>query len=395
MERNIGIPEPESENSSTTPVEGSLPRFFPMIPAAEKRSGIFSRRDILPSLALAIGSAAVGGQFYADDPIFFYRSAVEFVGDHNCMTVSEDATSRVRITLEEPDDRRLVNGWKRLDKAYKSGNLERIHRSFDRIRSYVVERATVNGLELIDSDEHLDQVDEAENIEDVLTILNNFGANFGLSFGIPREKPIADFLMEYDVIDSAELDLAEVKILVKNALSSLSYLPVELVRLANPRRVVFVRNIEKSKFNETGYEILGETESRAGIYMNYDASLDPDNFAKVFAHELAHKIDFVICGQFGSKQDEELKELNPQGRKYKTNYQNSEGFTLTEYGATSILEDKAEMMGNMFYQLLNPSEMPDAVGEKYGLVLARLEDNIPGISKYLREISIFGSGGKA
>ncbi len=371
--------------------EGRLPRFFPMIPAAEKTPGIFSRRDILPTLALAIGAVAGSGQFYADDPSYVFRTAVDLMTDHNCTTISSDASSRARVSIEMPDDEGFVGRNKRLEKAFKGGNLERIHKRYDQLRSYIVEKASENGLTLIDSDEELDQVNEAQGVDEVLTVLNSYGINFGITFGIPSEKPLADFGMEYTAIDTSTLDLEQVKIIARNTLTSLSLLPAELIRLGSPRRVTFVKDIDKSKLADEGVMANGITESRSGIFLDFNASLGLENFGRTFAHELGHKIDFVICGQFGAYQDKELKELNPEGRKYTANYPNPDGFTLTEYGATSVLEDKAEMMMNMFYALLNPSEMSEAVGEKYELVLARLEDNLPGISAYFRAISVFGS----
>ncbi len=353
----------------------------PQAPAMERGSRLSRRKALMSAGILTVAAGMTGaGQFYAEDPGFFFGKGIELALDHNCTSVSEDATDMTRVYLRFPDDKRLVRNLLRAERAYSRGKIKKYEKFMDNYRETQAGIAEAYGFTLLDSENDQEEVSNAQSVDEVLQILNNFGSNFDLKFEIPQEKPLNDFEMIYDSFDPEVHDLGSAKRMAQSALLSLSDLPVELVKLAGVKKVLFVKNLHGSIVNRNEETTFGAYNFKGIIYMDFDRNQPWLEFRKTFAHELGHALDSAICGTFGMYQDEELGVLN-----------SDPSLTLTKYGSASATEDKAEMMMEMLFGLADPSEMPEAVANKYKLILARLEDNLPGISGYLRTISFFES----
>jgi hypothetical protein len=153
------------------------------------------------------------------------------------------------------------------------------------------------------------------------------------------------------------------------------------------KEVRFLKAFPKDKFLITGYSdkvfipAAIASENNDLIYFAM-SSFGPWKGPEIFFHEIGHLIDGQQMGDM-QKSDPQYTALNPKGFEYfGKNYQEYKSAVLDEYAYFSPIEDKGMIYQSfIFGPRLAYSQNP-IIREKTRLLVARLEQDIPNISKY-------------
>jgi len=250
---------------------------------------------------------------------------------------------------------------------------------YDKVyQHYAAERAEANGLHLADPEASLEAVLRAKSNDEIMTALNGYTEQLGFEFTFDTHvSGAADKLIP---VDYANLDPRVMRVAADRLIRQLHVIPKEVFELADLKHFCVAERL-------TDEGDIGETfAEHQAICVTMD-DLYNANYA-VIGHELGHALDFALLGD-NAWDDSEYMKHNPTDFRYGD--ENSPNIKITvayKYGANNVVEDKGVMFGNMLSGL-NPALMADqgVLGYKYRLLLGRLEEKIPGISKYLSEIS--------
>lgn len=296
----------------------------------------------------------------------------------SCPVVSSAELNSVNRTLDRPVNPRLES------LVRKANHVPQSEQSFineeTMVRQFIDEQAAKDGFTLVDDAPYRSKLLQTASIPKKLEILNQFTENYGFkvttapnfnTLDANKFKSTKDVLAE-DFTGGAS-SLMEI----------FHYLPVEIAKYSNIHEIRIVSDIPGDKEASAGPE--------GTIHMTY-GSFVGGNYT-IYMHELGHLVDFTECGDdnFFSQQDHQYLGLNPKKFKYGNQTRWSwVGITASPYGGTEVKEDKAEVYKNMLNGL-NPlyfNSPYHVLKEKYRLLLARLDTQIPGIANYLASISV-------
>ncbi|PIR79656.1 MAG: hypothetical protein COU25_04140 [Candidatus Levybacteria bacterium CG10_big_fil_rev_8_21_14_0_10_35_13] len=276
------------------------------------------------------------------------------------------------------------------------------------LHDFAKEQAEINGFTLVDESKYLEQINEAQTFDEVLEAVNGYTQNYSLKITMPESDGIEDIPIRYFGVDKNKLDISVFKEISQDLLRKLYYIPPEIVRNADISEIKIIDSIYHIMLNHlyettTFYEGLkNETNSSpypGGFYnpvvnIIYVGLNDLKNykFTGRVLHELSHAFLFKICGLYGTFNDKEFAALNPEGFSY------GDGKSLREYkdissnkfGYQNELEDSAYIMGDLILTF-PPNDMdtiPPVLQKKVSLLIARIEQSIPGFAKYWRSLTL-------
>lgn len=373
--------------SITPRSEGALNR-TPASQYTERKLSKSRRLAISVGIATELGlSTAIGatGQYIADDPLFVPIYYLGKYFDKDCMNPSRSSIIAVDQALHAPDNETYRKVLLSVDK--------------DSEKEYRRMQADKYGVTILDGDPYVLGLEQTTTQDEALLVLNSFTSNFGFKFMIPTAKEPRDSvtggeqIIEYDLLEDLDLALSDLKLAAVGMIENLSRLPVEIGNLSNIHRILIVKNLspiyKNPDPNSSESQIVAQTNSfNNSIYLDFNGFKN-SAWKDLFLHELSHGIDGTVCGDFGKLKDVQYERINPPEFRYGDYSIEGEEYVLRSYGATSVAEDKAVTMEKMLTGLVNPYNLPIVVRAKYELQLARLEANVPGISGYLRSISVF------
>jgi hypothetical protein len=225
----------------------------------------------------------------------------------------------------------------------------------------------------------------AENADEVLNRLSKFTMqNYGFDVVI-YNSAIGIKNIDADEIKPDSIDANLFRRGAQSLVLAFDFLPQEVVKAIGIKQI---RIVEKFKDEDIGGEALvdeGIIDIKLEVFNNAEGRYDVDN---TYYHEAGHILHYKTCHSWGFDHDPEYVALNPAGFKYgpKEDWQRA---TVSEYGSTDLAEDEAEIYEAMLDEL-EPAVFHSsyrAVREKYALLLARLDHQIPGIAQYLSSIS--------
>jgi hypothetical protein len=165
-------------------------------------------------------------------------------------------------------------------------------------------------------------------------------------------------------------------------------LPKPVVKLANINSLELITQDQAATSNNLSNEVvLGDADIYERKLTLYPSSLTTDRVRSVLAHEIGHLLDETECGLLGLQRDTAYQSFNTFSLMYgnKKSY-GAERNTISPYGAMGPAEDKAELYSHLLTGSLTFEDLqksPKPIRRKAELLLARLEDRLPGISEYL------------
>jgi len=276
----------------------------------------------------------------------------------------------------------------------------------DKFHGLAKDSAERNGLTLINEKQYLEQIDNATTIDEILKAVNSYTRNYSLKISAPDADEIEDLPIKFFGISKNKFDLNKFKSISKDFIKSLYYIPTEVAISANVREIkivdstyhimlkhllgnsAFYKDLRAEKYGSLHPGGIYHPVNRI-IYVGLN-ELESYKFSGKILHELSHAILFKFCGIFGSLNDKEFAELNPEGfsyasRKSKEKYQ---GITSTVFGYNNVYEDAAYIMGDFilgFSPERKYSVSPTLVS-KIRLLLARTETVTPGYTNYFIDL---------
>lgn len=331
--------------------------------------------------AIAIAMTMIGGEYYARDPLFVPRVGLEYIANPDGNEVSVEAITTVEYNLSHPDNAGLIE----IGRQLSSQGDDEI--SFEqwlvRYDKYCEEKAADAGIELVDADPYKDKIKKAKTTDEVTAITDLFCENYGFDFELGENATIKDTGIIAEPIKKSDMKIGDYKKGAINFVGALGQCPVELVKLADIDSFEVVESFVNPNAAAMANPISGK------LYINYETMTNSD-FEPIM-HEISHRLDSVISGIVGMSTDKEFSELNPSDFEYgRKNSSKNKEVVCVEYGSTNIKEDKATYMQTMINGLdqdLAYSKNP-TIRAKYRLLLARLEQRIPGVTKYLVSVGV-------
>lgn len=319
------------------------------------------------------------GEVYAGDPTYIPHYAEALLTEHDCGSTPIHDRNIVQSELDTPNPEAeqllLRSAGTQEGEAY---------------REYANEKAKENGLTLVDDTPFQEKLQLAKTPDEVLHTLNNFGRNYGFGFELLDShmdmllRPLTEQQGSNDLpIERAKIDLNGFKYGARAFMRTLHFIPIQVIQTSKLETIQLV-----GALNSENGPVAGEAYNS-----NHTIAFTMGDFSSgdetLYTHEIGHRLDFELCGMFGSWKDSEYTDLNPKHFHYERNSNRPSNATASQYGRTNVYEDKATMYQYMLAQL-NPSlfnNYTKTISEKYRLLLARLEEAVPGYSKYLSAIS--------
>lgn len=250
-------------------------------------------------------------------------------------------------------------------------------------------------LTLIDPDNYIDKLSEAKDFNESINYLNEYAANFGFQFSIVDNLEITDIDNGLDsraILDSNYIDefviLDRFKQTASTIMHSLGYTPVEFISASKLKEVRLLKAFPKERPPIAGYSGLQVVpaaialENEDMVYYSM-SSFGPWKGPEIFFHEIGHLIDGQQMGNL-QQTDPQYTSLNPADFEYfdEQSYKENEDAVVDEYGSLNVIEDKGMIYQNfIFGPRLAYSDKP-IIRQKTRLLVARLEKDIPNISKY-------------
>lgn len=249
---------------------------------------------------------------------------------------------------------------------------------------YARDQAENYDLTLVDSLPFQEMLEEVSSVDELLTTLNRFTSEYGFSIYMPQEEDTTGRLPPYKPLSRESIDLNYLKKWEAGMfLKFFSYIPKELVHLSGMERMVLVESpLFSSAPNYDDNEgVVGLADYSTGsILIN---RLDD----RLIIHEMEHLIDRKLCGTAVGK-DSQLRGLNPKGFQYGEEYKKEidERIVVNPYAKTGIVEEKAETMERIVHFGVTVDNDYQVRKSKFALLLARLEEEVPGITAYLKSL---------
>jgi len=263
------------------------------------------------------------------------------------------------------------------------GSLPRLPTAYDqRYLSFATHEAERFGLQLSNPAREIAAVRRARTAGAVLTALNAYtGSGFGFTVSLPS-TPVGtgtDFVgLPVDRRESfAALRAGSVAFM-----RYLSRVPTGLVACSGLQQLTVVDHLYTGKNTEREGLAL---ERDLTIYLELRSFSNP--VADATSQEIGHLLDAAMCGIGGQQDDPQYAGLNPPGFRYGPDANTKD--VATKYGATNIVEDKAtefqSMLGGLQKGLFDSDNT--VLRRKYRLLLARLEEHVPGSARYYAAMS--------
>jgi hypothetical protein len=253
-------------------------------------------------------------------------------------------------------------------------------------QQYVEAQQEKYGLTPVDGSATQSALELAEDIDEMLNALNKFtmqhyGFNVVLYNSIIGVKN-----MDADEIKPGSLNINLFRRGAQDLVSAFDFLPLEEVRAVGIKQIRIVNEFEDQSVGAEALVEHGVIDIRLNEF--YEEGPTDDITANVYYHEAGHILHYKTCRSWGFDHDPQYLALNPPGFKYgsKEGWQRA---AVSEYGGTDLAEDEAEIYEAMLDKL-EPSAFHSSyrpVREKYALLLARLDQQVPGMAEYLVSIS--------
>jgi hypothetical protein len=172
-------------------------------------------------------------------------------------------------------------------------------------------------------------------------------------------------------------------------LDSLRYMPKEEIKQTGLKHLRIVKGF-RNPDGRINYQLAAEADGSGLISIELASLMDTEGLETTLFHELEHLDDYRYCGNynFNNQVDPAYNALNPASFEYGVGgyWRNA---TVSNYGASNILEDKAEIGRHLLQgvdrKLANSRLW--TISQKYALMLARWDKQVPGIAQYLEQIS--------
>ncbi len=254
------------------------------------------------------------------------------------------------------------------------------------------------GFHLVDTAKYRAKLGDAKNVDEVVTVTNEFSKNFGFSFSLAPMDSSKDGSITYTPISPDKISLDEFRLGAFLYMQAYSPIPVEFIdKTSSIKSVAIVDTL--------GVEwAAGLAETSEGKYfiaiddfVGKPGDLNSGN-ALIKLHETGHIIDAGFCDGAAHK-DPQYASLNPtnfayagsdnEGKPNPTSSNWSDA-VVESYGATNVAEDKATLYAKMLTGLWPDAAQPknSVIAQKRNLLLARLEREVPRAVDYLADITV-------
>ncbi|MBI3985137.1 MAG: hypothetical protein HY344_04370 [Candidatus Levybacteria bacterium] len=324
------------------------------------------RRNMRPfvsaAVALSIASTAGVGEYSANDPFLLPRLAQNFLQDA-CPVVPSEAARIVDFAFN------------------RKGQVPST--DYGIFKQFAQNKAKELGLTLVEVEPYLDQLYQASTTREVLDLLNAFTSNFSFSVEVPSGMELKDVFLPYKAVDFDSLDFERLKSGTEIFMSTFNFVPVEIVRASEIRKVKIVDESPFANGMRTAgvYEALPDTMILP-LHTFYNGK------PHVIIHELGHGVDTSYCGMFVYERDPEYRHLNPDGFVYGSIMPGYDRYVVSKYSTTKMYEDKAEIYADILTPFSDYRSYTPVQLEKAKLLLARLEAAAPSTAEYLLAINV-------
>jgi hypothetical protein len=378
--------QPNEEATKPQKVKDFFNRRFQHKPGRMKR---IATNAVIGSVVMG-GGSMIGSQLSTGDPLELHKEIIAAATQWDSPDVKKSTIDSVSHILSKPDTSAMKQmtapekGEVSYVKEYALStedasnptdvlSMRQSENDFHTYKEYAAEQAAKYGLTLVDEEPFKEKIESAQSSDEVLHVLNEFTAHYGFEVGLKA------------TID----DVEGVKQGAGDLMDHFYTIPVELGKLSGIKKLDIVDSVPGAYgMPEAG----GDTDP-----FSHTIRIGIDGFMQsggdIYAHELAHGIDGQLCGEVGMRRDPDFKKLNAPRFKYsesqKTDHDQGRKSTVESYGETNVAEDKAT-----FYQRLidgiSPSMLnseSSVIRAKEDVLLSRLEEKVPHITNYLRDIS--------
>jgi hypothetical protein len=265
-------------------------------------------------------------------------------------------------------------------------------------REYLDKVASECGLTLINPQDYLNELKDSDSFDEALGSLNEYVNNFGFQFKTIDKLDDIDIDNQLDgraILDSNYIKefvmLYNFKETAGTIMQALGYTPVEYIKASKLNEVRLLRGFGEGRGTTVGYP--SDSNAKSAIVdmknnrINFAiSSFSPYKGPALFFHEVGHLID---SNQMEGTPwiDPEYASLNPQGFVYGNGqrYEDNKNAFVDKYASWHIQEDKGLIYQNFIVGPRLAYSDKKIIQEKTRLLVARLEHDIPNISKYYAE----------
>jgi hypothetical protein len=377
--------------------------------ARERRHNIAHK---FGALALLIGGVGGIGQYVADDAMLIPRNTLDLITEHGADPVSDAIQKSIDAEAEAPANPRVAkllhdqrvffspighefDGDGKLtghDMTYYNHHQRDLEQELaSESASLSQEIAAENGLHLVDVAPYLERIDQATGLDQVMEIVQQYTAQLGPHLVFNMGHDLRDYVNQsvHPAFDPSAFEMNdELKINVKNALTTMSRVPLEVYTYADIDEIRVTNSMGFTSESASGSGIKSGVTNPETKYIYLDAENIFNGDMTILFHEIGHRIDYKMnhSSVIGAHRDVEYNALN-HGDPYGHDLKTTPAGVARIYGATNILEDKATMFENMLAGIDTNLLYSDdtIVRAKYRELLGRLETAVPGYGHYLLE----------
>lgn len=259
--------------------------------SAEKRS---LRSTVIRGIGIAVvgitGLLPAASKVYSGDFTTLPKAALSYVNVINdeCEAAPKDIVEKTNDALDDPEDPRHSEWRERLF----TSNLQIFYEEAD---VKLADLAAENNLTVVPRAEYEEKLVEATSPGQVVKIIQDYLANFGVEFNIADSMSVNEALINVEFIDInavTEEDQAKTTVRLKEIagyfFQEFHILPVELVDYMGIKE--FKLGGEISKLGEPPVPALAS-------FLNKRIYLDINNVRTYYiSHELGHLLDLSFCG---------------------------------------------------------------------------------------------------
>lgn len=349
------------------------------------------------------GSKAYTGSYTALPEV-----GLEYIIDDNFCNehVGSETVRAVRDSLQEGQDKRITRSFNKMGRLFDKyttsdkGTYEgvdydnpQLKKSLAKISTDIESTtellASENNLTLVDDEPFIKRLHDLKNPNpyNLTEILNDFTMEYGFGSEISQnqiwqEKINVSFHQE-ELSDPNTIDIAKYKRGIESLIANIHRIPREIIVSSGIKKLKITGTREQIDNPILGQvHVAGEVDPLLRtLYLPVETVYSRD--FNTVVHEFGHLLDFEQCGFTGAFSDTELSDLNPKDFVYGQKESVGKVAVTDSYGATSALEDKA----TLYADILNTNALSyissEAVASKYKLLLARMEQEVPGSARYL------------
>lgn len=242
-----------------------------------------------------------------------------------------------------------------------------------------------------------DLINNAQSLDEITTLISS------------RTEPMIGVTVSADGFDTfpeSIPSISELRHLAKSLTQDIAMTPREVFEATNVRHITIRPLAQETYDDRTGEMSIGQF-AKAGQLKEVGASVLLDinalSDSSVFQHELlGHGMHFAACGNFPSRtpfrpnaNDTAITSFNPEDFLYDDERQQlydavyNEQLTVSGYGEQNVLEDVAETSKSLITgELQLNSELSGTpLGQKAGVILHRLDEQVPGLTDYYLQIA--------